>query len=189
MRKILAIDDDPMQIESLQDNLKHYDLEVSGVHTAEDALEQLKRLPIEAVVLDFRLGDETDGLSILSKIRKQDKFVPVVLFSGAADSDNNADCIVAGVDFILPKGGRPGSLPTAIKRMLENNDNIIVDLELWSEGNPEANKPMISDSSGKVYSAHEMIAEMKKCSTLGRELLHMYRLGVNQVMVAIKNKK
>lgn len=81
-KKVLVIDDDAATLKLLQAFLSAKDLEV---HTAEDgldALERIKKMTPDVIVLDVMMP-KMDGYGFLREIRKDSKFrlTPVVVLT------------------------------------------------------------------------------------------------------------
>ncbi len=67
MRRVLVVEDDEVQLESLKSLLGTDDVEVVGVRTAADCLQRLKGATFDCMVLDLSLPDAT-GFSLLETL-------------------------------------------------------------------------------------------------------------------------
>ena len=74
-KKILMVDDEMDFITVMQLRLQANDYEVITAFTGEDALKKIKDEKPDALLLDIMLPGE-DGLSILKKIRQENKSIP-----------------------------------------------------------------------------------------------------------------
>ena len=91
MRRVLIVEDDEVQLDSLKSLLGTNDVEVIGVRTAADCLQQLKATTFDCMVLDLSLPDAT-GFSLLETLSREDRyaFPPVIVYTGrelAADEE------------------------------------------------------------------------------------------------------
>ena len=102
---ILAIDDDHvdlMILRRLLNRIVEWDVALH-VHTdPSQGLEQLASLDCDLVILDYDLGRE-NGLEIFARIRRSDKEVPVILWTGRGDTETEKRARSAGVSEYLPK--------------------------------------------------------------------------------------
>ena len=62
----------------------------------DSAMARLKSGPIDAVILDLRLGDERSGLEVLEQMRLDERFdeVPVVVLTGVTEVDESEQDII-----------------------------------------------------------------------------------------------
>ncbi len=83
-----------------------------------EALERLRECPVDAVVLDLRLGD-MDGLQVLKRVHEDDPTVPVVMLSAHATFDHVVQAIKLGAFWFLPKPLDNDQLGALLERALE----------------------------------------------------------------------
>jgi CheY-like chemotaxis protein len=93
MRRVLVVEDNPVQRQSVQKLLDAHDVETVGVGTAADCLDRLKNETFDCMVLDLSLPDAT-GYSLLETISKETdySFPPVIVYTGrdlSADDEQN----------------------------------------------------------------------------------------------------
>jgi CheY-like chemotaxis protein/CHASE3 domain sensor protein len=83
VRRVLVVEDDVRQRQSIRDLLGHADVEITDAETAEQALQALKTTPFDCVVLDFNLPDAT-GYELLERMAQQGEvsFPPVIVYTG-----------------------------------------------------------------------------------------------------------
>jgi signal transduction histidine kinase/DNA-binding response OmpR family regulator/CHASE3 domain sensor protein len=85
VRRVLIVEDDPRQRESIRQLLSNGDVQITAVETASEALRELSATTFDCVVLDFNLPDLT-GYDLLEKMAHQDEvsFPPVIVYTGRA---------------------------------------------------------------------------------------------------------
>jgi CheY-like chemotaxis protein/CHASE3 domain sensor protein len=85
VRRVLIVEDDPRQRESIGQLLSNGDVQITGVATANEALRELSTATFDCVVLDFNLPDAT-GYDLLEKMARQEEvsFPPVIVYTGRA---------------------------------------------------------------------------------------------------------
>jgi CheY-like chemotaxis protein len=83
VRRVLVVEDDPVQRESVRRLLASREVETVGVGTASECLAQLKDATFDCMVLDLTLPDES-GFLLLEKLSDEDvySFPPVVIYTG-----------------------------------------------------------------------------------------------------------
>ena len=82
-RRLLVVEDDQRQRESIERLLMSDDVQITGVDTATAALEQLKATTFDCVVMDLNLPD-VSGYELLEQMAEQDEvsFPPVIVYTG-----------------------------------------------------------------------------------------------------------
>jgi len=83
LRRVLVVEDDPVQLKSLSDLLSSRDVEVAGAVNASTCLEQLRSGTFDCMVLDLSLPG-TSGFALLEEISTDDSypFPPVIIYTG-----------------------------------------------------------------------------------------------------------
>lgn len=86
-RRILVVDDDPMMLRLLKEQL-HEDYDVATAVSGKIALKYLESKDTDLVLLDYEMPGE-DGAEVLSKIRSISRLdgLPVIFLTGITDSD------------------------------------------------------------------------------------------------------
>jgi two-component system OmpR family response regulator len=84
--KIFIVDDNPLQLEMIQDHFKgKQHLNINSISTGEECLQRLNENP-EIVVLDYQLDnvnrEAANGLEILKAIKSRNQDIEVVMLSG-----------------------------------------------------------------------------------------------------------
>lgn len=115
--KVLVVDDD-VRLRSL---LERYLVEQGfQVRTASDS-EQMDRLMarenFHMMILDLMLPGE-DGLSICSRLRKQDNNIPILMLTAKGDEVDRIIGLELGADDYLPKPFNPRELLARLKAIL-----------------------------------------------------------------------
>jgi signal transduction histidine kinase/DNA-binding response OmpR family regulator/CHASE3 domain sensor protein len=83
LRRVLIVEDDAVQLDSLQQLLGSGEVETVGVKTAAECLEKLKSTTYDCMVLDLTLPDAS-GFSLLETLSANDaySFPPVIVYTG-----------------------------------------------------------------------------------------------------------
>jgi CheY-like chemotaxis protein len=85
LRRVLVVEDDARQRESVRLLLESEGIEIVGVETAAQALEHLARSTFDCMVMDVNLPD-LSGYELLEKMAEQEEvsFPPVIVYTGRA---------------------------------------------------------------------------------------------------------
>jgi CheY-like chemotaxis protein len=85
LRRVLIVEDDPRQRESIGLLLANGDVHITAVETAGEALRQLQVTTVDCMVMDFNLPD-LSGYDLLEKMAQQEDvaFPPVIVYTGRA---------------------------------------------------------------------------------------------------------
>ena len=117
--RILHLEDSFRDAEMIQDRLSLEPGNFEIVHVASGIrfAEALQQPGYDVILCDFNLPD-FDGLSALKMAREKCPEVPVIIVSGAIDSEEAVGCLKAGAtDYLLKQ--RLERLPSAVQRALE----------------------------------------------------------------------
>jgi CheY-like chemotaxis protein len=85
VRRVLVVEDDVRQRESIRQLLSNGDVQITAVASAGEALARLKDTTFDCMVVDFNLPD-LSGYDLLEKMSLQDDvaFPPVIIYTGRA---------------------------------------------------------------------------------------------------------
>ena len=103
--RILAIDDDPDDLEYVEDILTsdRRGFLVKSVQTGAEALGAFFLSEFDCILLDYRL-EAQDGVELLTELRRLDQFSPIILLTGQGSEEVAANAIKRGADDYLVKG-------------------------------------------------------------------------------------
>lgn len=102
MKKILIVEDNPMNMELLLDLLELYGHSVTGAEDGIKALEYLSETKFDLILLDMQLP-KMDGLELLEKIKKDPAKadIPVIAVTAHVMKGNEEHFLAMGcVDYI-----------------------------------------------------------------------------------------
>jgi CheY-like chemotaxis protein/signal transduction histidine kinase/CHASE3 domain sensor protein len=85
LRRVLVVEDDARQRESIRELLGNEDVQITGVATANEALRELEAVTYDCMVVDLNLPDFS-GHDLLEKMARQvdGAFPPVIVYTGRA---------------------------------------------------------------------------------------------------------
>jgi DNA-binding NtrC family response regulator len=114
---ILVVDDEALIRWSLTERLRGEDYDVLEAETGQAALEKLPE-GVDLVLLDYRLPD-TDGVSVLRKIKEFDQDVLVILLTAYASVDTAVEAMKLGAYHFANKPFNLDEVAATVERALE----------------------------------------------------------------------
>jgi chemotaxis protein histidine kinase CheA len=117
--RVLVVDDSEGGRAVLSGSLASSGFSTSVAGSVAEALEIMRELPIDAVVVDFSLPSAS-GIALVEEVRRSDDETPIVMLSGVASEEDQARARAAGVDRFFHKSDfREGVLVAALWDLLE----------------------------------------------------------------------
>jgi two-component system phosphate regulon response regulator OmpR len=114
--KILAIDDDPEILKMVRQYLEEDNHKVYTAASGQEAIDSLKKQPVDVVLLDMVLPDFS-GLALLGEIRKIST-APVIVVSGKGETADRVVGLEMGADDYITKPFHLRELSARIKSVL-----------------------------------------------------------------------
>ena len=118
--RILAVDDDALNLDLLAQRLARQGHMVSTAVDGEQALQRLREQPFDLVLLDVMMP-KLDGYGTLAGLKADEKLraIPVIMISALDELSSVVRCIEAGAEDYLPKPFNPTLLRARIGACLE----------------------------------------------------------------------
>jgi CheY-like chemotaxis protein/CHASE3 domain sensor protein len=107
LRRVLVVEDDARQLDSVKQLLANEDVEITGVATAGEALARLKTTTFDCMVMDLNLPD-LSGYELLEKMAEEDavSFPPVIIYTGRTLSRDEEQRLLRYSKTIIIKNAR-----------------------------------------------------------------------------------
>lgn len=158
-KTVLIIDDDDMLRKTLTRGLRDNNFEVITAESAETAEELIKRIEVDAIVLDRMMGGK-DGLTFLKDMRDKGSNVPVIMLTAMSGAENAIDGLSGGANDYLAK-------PFQLKELVLRLNNIIKNYTKPEETLPEGliftdEEFFIKDTSSNIPRILPLSGEEKK---------------------------
>ena len=139
MQKILVIDDDRDMCLLLKRFLTKHGFEVLEANTAKKATELLETSEFDLVLCDFRL-DNTDGKTMLIKIKEKYPHLPVIIITGYSDIKIAVEVMKLGAYDYITKPLFPDEIILTIRKALEKNEKVPAPGNVPEAAAPEQHK-------------------------------------------------
>ena len=117
---ILIVDDEPFNVDLLEQELDLLDYDTVAASNGVEALEVLARERVDLVLLDVMMP-QLDGYGVLANIRERAawRHLPVIMISALNEMESVVRCIELGAEDYLPKPFEPVLLKARIGACLE----------------------------------------------------------------------
>lgn len=126
---LLLIEDEIIQLKTLQTLLEEEGYKVDAATTGHDALNLFASKTIDIIISDFNLPD-MDGLSVLEKIKQVNPEIPVIIVTAYGSIDRAVTAMKAGAYNYLTKPININELLILIKRAFEHRTLISENVRL-----------------------------------------------------------
>ena len=125
MRKILIVEDNPIDAKNLQETLARENYQTITAGDGKTAFQMMEKENPDMVILDILLPD-TDGFEVCRQIRKNDRFIniPVLFYSVIKTIDDKLLGLEMGASDFLSKSSEKRELLARIKNLLQEKDKI-----------------------------------------------------------------
>ncbi len=100
--KILIVDDEEAYVISMAKRLEIRGFEVRTATRGAEAVEAARREQFDLALLDLKMPG-MDGKEVLEILKKEDKYIEVVILTGHGSVDSAVDCTKLGAFGYLPK--------------------------------------------------------------------------------------
>ncbi|HDQ14959.1 MAG TPA: sigma-54-dependent Fis family transcriptional regulator [Sediminispirochaeta sp.] len=118
---VLAIDDDPTQLELLRtiiESIEFPHVEYLSSETAEAGLQLVEEHTVDLILSDYRLPDRS-GLEVLEEVKKRNPLISVVVMTAFESSQDAVEILKKGGDDYLVKPTKKSEIEHLIVRVFE----------------------------------------------------------------------
>ncbi len=135
LRRVLLVEDDPVQRLAVSELIAGSDIEVVSVDTGEAAIDRVKRDGFDCIILDLTLPD-VSGIDLLGELRKLEVALPpVVIYTGKDLTEEEDQYLRKFSESIIIKGARsPERLLDEVNLFLHRVESLL----------PESTRAMLS---------------------------------------------
>lgn len=178
--RVLLVEDDPTTSKSIEMMLTHANLNVYATDLGEEGIDLAKLYDYDLILLDLGLPDMS-GLEVLRQLRLSRIDTPILILSGADDTDNKIKGFGFGADDYMTKPFHRDELVARIhaivRRSKGHSQSIIhtgkISVNLDGKTADVSGKPV--HLTGKEYQMLELLS-LRKGTTLTKEMFlnHLY---------------
>jgi DNA-binding NtrC family response regulator len=173
---ILIVDDEPLNLDLLEQELADLGYAVEKADGGKAALEKLSANPADLVLLDYQMPG-MNGIEVMSEIKKKDPALPVIIITAYGTIERAVEAIKSGADDFITKPFDPDHLAVVVNKALERA-RLHTEIELLTRelagryyliaGKSEAMKRVIADA--KKAAASKATVLLLGESGTGKEL-------------------
>ena len=116
--RILVVDDEPLNLDLLEQELSDLGYAVDKAGDGPTALESIARASPDLVLLDYQMPG-MNGIEVLGEIKKRDATLPVIIITAYGTIERAVAAIKSGADDFITKPFDPDHLAVVIKKALE----------------------------------------------------------------------
>jgi DNA-binding NtrC family response regulator len=124
MSVILVVDDDAPTREALATGLKKLGHDLHLAATGTDALEEVRRHPVDLAIIDLKLPDMS-GTELFGALRILRPEAIAIMISGAATVDEAVSALKRGIYDFITKDFRMGELRKVVSKALETQKLLV----------------------------------------------------------------
>ncbi|SIO18921.1 two component transcriptional regulator, winged helix family [Rhodovulum sp. ES.010] len=178
--RVLLVEDDPTTAKSIELMLTHANLNVYTTDLGEEGIDLAKLYDYDLILLDLNLPD-MNGHEVLRQLRLARIETPILILSGASDTDNKIKGFGFGADDYMTKPFHREELVARIhaiiRRSKGHSQSIIrtgeIEVNLDAKTVEVDGKPV--HLTGKEYQMLELLS-LRKGTTLTKEMFlnHLY---------------
>ena len=115
---ILIVDDEPLNLDLLEQELSDLGYGVDKAGGGRAALEKLALTPADLVLLDYQMPG-MNGIEALGEIKKKDPALPVIIITAYGTIERAVEAIKSGAEDFITKPFDPDHLAVVVKKALE----------------------------------------------------------------------
>jgi two-component system cell cycle response regulator CtrA len=178
--RVLLVEDDPTTSRSIELMLTHANLNVYCTDLGEEGIDLAKLYDYDLILLDLNLPDMT-GLEVLRQLRLARIDTPILILTGADDTESKLKGFGFGADDYLTKPFHREELVARIHAIIRRSkghaQSVIktgeIEVNLDAKTVPVGGRPV--HLTGKEYQMLELLS-LRKGTTLTKEMFlnHLY---------------
>lgn len=178
--RVLLVEDDPTTAKSIEMMLRHANLNVYSTDLGEEGVDLAKLYDYDLMLLDLNLPDMT-GLEVLRQLRLARVDTPILILTGADDTDSKLKGFGFGADDYLTKPFHREELVARIHAIIRRSKGHAQSVIKTGEISVNLDAKTVEVNgrtvhlTGKEYQMLELLS-LRKGTTLTKEMFlnHLY---------------
>jgi len=155
--KILVVDDDSVTLNMLKEFLEGKSFQVFLAQNADQAVDAVKTHRIPLVLSDIRMED-SDGLSLLSELKKQNSEIMMILMTGFGSMEGAIEAIQKGAFDYISKPFDLNKLLTLVNKAVDHIEGLRGSEKAPKKGEPIVPPRSLIGSSPKIVEVYKTLA-------------------------------
>jgi DNA-binding NtrC family response regulator len=176
--KILIVDDEPFNLDLLEQELSDLGYVVVRAETGAAVLTQIDKIAPDLVLLDY-LMPGMNGIEVLQTIRKTQNDLPIVMITAYGNIDLAVEAIKAGADDFITKPFDPEHLALVVRKNLERA-KLRSDVQFYAEELGGRHRLV----SGNSESMRQVLSEARKAAAARATVLLLGESGTGKELFA-----
>ncbi|MGN6718934.1 MAG: sigma-54-dependent transcriptional regulator, partial [Candidatus Binatia bacterium] len=176
--KILIVDDEPFNLDLLEQELSDLGYSVVRAESGAAALTQVDQIAPDLVLLDY-LMPGMNGIEVLQTIRKTQNDLPIVMITAYGTIDLAVEAIKAGADDFITKPFDPEHLALVVRKNLERA-KLRSDVQFYAEELGGRHRLV----SGNSESMRQVLSEARKAAAARATVLLLGESGTGKELFA-----
>lgn len=118
-KKILIVDDDPFNLDLLEQELEEEEYIIERANDGEEALEKVESFAPDVILLDYMMP-KMDGIEVVKRLKDHErhKAIPVILLTAKAGQEDKVKGLDAGADDYVVKPFESFELLARVRSMM-----------------------------------------------------------------------
>jgi DNA-binding NtrC family response regulator len=116
--KILLVDDEPLNLDLLDQELSDLGYDIEKARDGAEALKAMAEVAPDLVLLDYQMPG-MNGIEVLSEIRKKNADMPVIMITAYGTIERAVEAIKSGADDFVTKPFDPDHLAMVVRKALQ----------------------------------------------------------------------
>jgi two-component system, NtrC family, response regulator AtoC len=177
-RTILIVDDEPFNLDLLEQELTHLGHAIERAGSGAEALERLEKSDPALVLLDYQMPG-MNGVEVLRAIRQNDNDLPVVMITAHGSIERAVEAIKAGADDFVTKPFDPDHLALVVKKCLARAE-LKSDVEFFAQELSGRSRLV----AGNTAAMRQVVTEAKKAAASKSTVLLLGESGTGKELFA-----
>ena len=176
--KILIVDDDPFNLDLLEQELTDLGYAIERASNGAEALQLVDKNSPDLVLLDYQMPD-MNGIEVLRAIRQDNGDLPVVIITAHGSIERAVEAVKARADDFITKPFDPEHLALVVKKCLERAQ-LKSDVEFFAQELGGRSRLIPGNSEAML----RIVAEAKKAATSKSTVLLLGESGTGKELFA-----